>query len=176
MFFSLIFPSHKKPHIYRPITIVIIMFADSLFWILLSMESRGFNSHCWSRCFTTQGSINMDIGPIAWIYTTFCWHDLYLIPAWRSYHMFSKLWYEINPLPNAKGASVAVWKRIIDFIPHFITDVLINEFWDQRKTHFKKGHLECLTWKQRASRFTKQWYLLSSVLFIDMGHLKSRHG
>ena len=42
-------------------------------------------------------------------------------PAWISNHMSSKLLDEITyPFPNFNGATVEVWERIINFLPHLI--------------------------------------------------------
>ena len=55
-----------------------------------------------------------------------------LISAWMSNHMASKVCDEITyPFWNFKGCTIEVWERMINFIPHFIMDVIAYPCWDQ---------------------------------------------
>ena len=70
-------------------------------------------------------------GSVNWVtWTLFSWHELSLIPAWISNHMPCKVWDEITyRFPNFNGATVEVWERISNFIPHFTMGVIIYPCW-----------------------------------------------
>ena len=54
-----------------------------------------------------------------------------LIPTWIRNHMSNKLWDEITyPFPNFSGCTVEVWKRMINFILHFVMDIINSPYWD----------------------------------------------
>ena len=58
-------------------------------------------------------------------------HGLTLIPAWISNYMPSKMWDEITyPFPNFNGATVEVWERKSNLIPHYIIEAITYLCWD----------------------------------------------
>ena len=68
----------------------------------------------------------------------FYWYGLNLISAWISNHMPNKVCNEITyPFPNFNGCTVEAWEWMINFIPHFIMDVIIHPCWGESK----RGHM-----------------------------------
>ena len=72
---------------------------------------------------------------------------LYIISAWISNQMPSKVWDEITyPFPNFNGCPIEVCQWISNFIPHFMMDVITNPcmllltHWG-RVTHICVGNL-----------------------------------
>ena len=52
-------------------------------------------------------------------------NHLFLIAAWVSYHMPSKVWDEVTyPFQNFNGCTVEVWEWISNFIPLIIMNVI----------------------------------------------------
>ena len=67
-------------------------------------------------------------------------HGVYLIPAWISNPMPSKVWFGKTYLfPNFNGCIGEIWEWISNFIPHFVIDVITHPCLAQSQSMSVKG-------------------------------------